>query len=85
MLTDEVWHQAGGADYCLCIACLEGRLGRELRRDDFTAVPVNDDHPTDSARTPPFWLVYRLRDGRAVRIEAYNDQGEALKAVGLEE
>jgi ketosteroid isomerase-like protein len=34
-------------------------------------------------RMPPFWLVYRLRDGRAVRIEAYADQGEALEAVGL--
>jgi ketosteroid isomerase-like protein len=34
---------------------------------------------------PPYWQVYRLRDGRAVRIEVYNDQGEALKAVGLEE
>ena len=33
--------------------------------------------------TPPFWLVYRLRDGRAVRIEAYTDQDEALHAVGL--
>ena len=36
-------------------------------------------------RMPPYWQVYRLRDGRAVRIEVYNDQGEALKAVGLEE
>jgi ketosteroid isomerase-like protein len=33
---------------------------------------------------PPYWQVYRLRDGHAVRIEVYNDQGEALKAVGLE-
>jgi ketosteroid isomerase-like protein len=36
-------------------------------------------------RMPPYWQVYRLKDGRAVRIEVYNDQGEALKAVGLEE
>jgi ketosteroid isomerase-like protein len=34
---------------------------------------------------PPYWQVYRLQDGRAVRIEVYNDQGEALKAVGLSE
>jgi ketosteroid isomerase-like protein len=33
---------------------------------------------------PPYWQVYRLRDGRAVRIEVYNDQREALKAAGLE-
>jgi ketosteroid isomerase-like protein len=34
---------------------------------------------------PPYWQVYRLRDGRAVRIEVYRDQAEALKAVGLAE
>jgi ketosteroid isomerase-like protein len=34
---------------------------------------------------PPYLQVYRLRDGRAVRIEVYRDQAEALKAVGLEE
>jgi ketosteroid isomerase-like protein len=32
---------------------------------------------------PPYWQVYRLRDGRAVRIEVYTSQNEALKAVGL--
>ena len=36
-------------------------------------------------KVPPYWQVYRLRDGRAVRIEFYRDQAEALKAVGLEE
>ena len=36
-------------------------------------------------KMPPYWLVYRLRDGGAVRIEFYRDQAEALKAVGLEE
>jgi ketosteroid isomerase-like protein len=36
-------------------------------------------------RTPPFWLVYRLRGGRAVRVEVYPDHAEALKAAGLEE
>ena len=32
---------------------------------------------------PPYWQVYRLRDGRAVRIEVYTNQSEALAAVGL--
>jgi ketosteroid isomerase-like protein len=32
---------------------------------------------------PPYWQVYRLRDGRAVRIEVYSDHDEALEAVGL--
>jgi uncharacterized protein len=34
---------------------------------------------------PLYWQVYRLRDGRAVRIEVYTSQSEALKAVGLED
>jgi ketosteroid isomerase-like protein len=34
---------------------------------------------------PPYWQVYRLRDGRAVRIEVYSNQSEARKAVGLDE
>jgi ketosteroid isomerase-like protein len=34
---------------------------------------------------PPYWQVYRLRDGRAVRIEVYTSRSEALEAVGLEE
>jgi ketosteroid isomerase-like protein len=34
---------------------------------------------------PPYMQVYRLRDGRAVRIEVYANQDEALKAVGLAE
>jgi ketosteroid isomerase-like protein len=32
---------------------------------------------------PPCWQVYRLRDGRAVRIEVYGDRDEALEAAGL--
>jgi ketosteroid isomerase-like protein len=34
---------------------------------------------------PPYWQVYRLQEGRAVRIEVYGDEGEALEAVGLRE
>jgi ketosteroid isomerase-like protein len=34
---------------------------------------------------PPYWQVYRLRDGLAVRIEVYSDKKEAVKAVGLAE
>ena len=32
---------------------------------------------------PTYWQVYRLRDGRAVRVEIHRDEAEALKAVGL--
>jgi ketosteroid isomerase-like protein len=34
---------------------------------------------------PLYWQVYRLRDGRAVRVEIYRDEAEALAAVGLDE
>jgi ketosteroid isomerase-like protein len=34
---------------------------------------------------PPYWQVYRLRDGLITRIEVYADHDEAVKAVGLEE
>lgn len=32
---------------------------------------------------PPYWQVHQLRDGRAVRIEVYRVETEALEAVGL--
>jgi ketosteroid isomerase-like protein len=34
---------------------------------------------------PPYWQVYRLRDGRAVRVEVYTNQSEVRKAAGLDE
>jgi hypothetical protein len=32
---------------------------------------------------PPYHQLYRLRHGRAVRIEVYRDEREALQAAGL--
>jgi hypothetical protein len=60
MVHDEVWAEAGmrtglihpyggGGDY-LCIGCLENRIGRRLRANDFTGAPVND--PDDPWKTP---------------------------------
>jgi ketosteroid isomerase-like protein len=34
---------------------------------------------------PPYWQVYRLRNGHAVRIEVYREDADALEAVGLRE
>jgi ketosteroid isomerase-like protein len=31
---------------------------------------------------PTYWQVYRLRDGRAVRVEIYRDEADALAAIG---
>jgi hypothetical protein len=45
--TDSVWRAArmGGHDGCLCVGCLEGRLGRTLNREDFIpGHPFNGPH-----------------------------------------
>jgi ketosteroid isomerase-like protein len=34
---------------------------------------------------PPLWQLYRLRAGRAVRVEIYRDEDRALKAAGVRE
>jgi ketosteroid isomerase-like protein len=34
---------------------------------------------------PRSWVVYRLRAGRAVRVEVYRDEAEALGAAGVRE
>ncbi len=34
---------------------------------------------------PPLWQLYRLRAGRAVRVEIYRDEDRALEAAGLRE
>jgi ketosteroid isomerase-like protein len=34
---------------------------------------------------PPLWQLYRLRAGRAVRVEIYRDEHRALKAAGVRE
>jgi hypothetical protein len=38
-VTRRVWKRAGSPDGCLCIGCLEGRIGRRLTRKDF---PMDD-------------------------------------------
>jgi ketosteroid isomerase-like protein len=38
---------------------------------------------TVGVEMPDYWQIYRLRDGRAVSVAIYRDEGEALKAVGL--
>lgn len=59
MVHDPVWAAAGIAPNggCLCVGCLEARLGRHLDADDFANVPMNDLSITDdrlawSWRTP---------------------------------
>jgi ketosteroid isomerase-like protein len=40
---------------------------------------------TIDVEMPAYWQVYRLRDGRAVRVEIYRDETDALNAIGLKE
>jgi hypothetical protein len=44
MVRDELWAAAGMTPDggCLCIECLEARLGRQLDRSDFTDASVNE-------------------------------------------
>lgn len=43
MIQDELWFEVNPVcDGMLCIGCVEQRLGRELKSEDFTKVPVND-------------------------------------------
>lgn len=45
MVQDDLWALAtaeyGTTDVMLCIGCLEHRIGRELKADDFTEAPIN--------------------------------------------
>lgn len=40
MVRDNIW-PIGNLDGCLCIGCLEYRIGYQLQPDDFTPVPLN--------------------------------------------
>jgi hypothetical protein len=50
MVTDAIWDAHGPADGCLCIGCLENRMGRRLRPDDFITAPANSAHERQSER-----------------------------------
>ena len=43
MVHDEIWDRHGPVRGCLCIGCLEDRVGRRLRPEDFTDAPINGD------------------------------------------
>lgn len=44
MVLDDVWALTGlePEGGCLCVGCIEARIGRALMRVDFVAVPLND-------------------------------------------
>jgi hypothetical protein len=57
MVQDAVWKKAGIEPYggCLCIGCLERRIGRKLKPKDFP------EHPFNNSNYP---CTERLRDRR---------------------
>jgi hypothetical protein len=76
IVADEVWADAGITKLggCLCIGCLEERIGRQLTAADFPDdIPVNDLAITDG-RNAWRWRTPRL----VARLCGCNDQGEHL-------
>lgn len=61
MVRDEIWEEADGGKGFLCIACLEGRLGRELKPRDFAPWPLSlqDGYPEVIKRINPDddWII----------------------------
>lgn len=43
MVKNNIWDEYGAEDYYLCISCLEKRMNRKLKPDDFTDCPANDN------------------------------------------
>lgn len=50
LLHDELWKLHGPESGCLCIGCLEGRMGRRLCPSDFKDMPINTDNEYHSER-----------------------------------
>ena len=45
MVQNDIWKPCGAGDGMLCIGCLEKRIGRKLRRQDFIDAPINEIDP----------------------------------------
>jgi hypothetical protein len=59
-VTDKVWRQTGleGWGGCLCIGCLEKRIGRRLKPKDFSP-----DHPFNQPNFPASQRLRKRRGG----------------------
>ena len=66
------------ADECVVVQAKHGSRGKGGAVGGF-------EMPAYYSELPSFWQVYRLRTGRAVRVEVYRTEAEALEAVGLRE
>jgi hypothetical protein len=59
---------------------LHARQGRRARTNEAGGKESGVD-----VEMPPLWQLYRLRAGRAMRVEIYRDEHRALEAAGLRE
>jgi len=71
IVKNSVWESAGMASYggCLCVGCLEKRIGRKLKPRDFLK-----DHPFNHPGLP---CTDRLRNRRGDSRVVISDQPEA--------
>ena len=60
MVKNKLWKRGGAKRGCLCVRCLERRLGRKLRAADFTRVMMNDLSIADTGYAWS-WRTKRLR------------------------
>jgi hypothetical protein len=71
IVKEKIWNASGMASYggCLCVGCLERRIGRRLKPKDF-----DHTHPFNQPRIP---CTDRLRDRRGHSDIIISDQPEA--------
>lgn len=50
-IKESIWNTVAKPQECLCIRCLETRLGWELESKDFTDTPCNDIHRYEASET----------------------------------
>jgi hypothetical protein len=63
MVHDELWAASGVAEHAfLCIGCLERRLRRRLRPEDFIDAAINDPAVRPTPRYAWSYRTRRLRD-----------------------
>ncbi|WP_212668470.1 hypothetical protein [Belliella buryatensis] len=44
-MTKEIWNKYGVGNGMLCLECLQKRMGRPFRREDFPLIPINFENP----------------------------------------
>jgi hypothetical protein len=77
LVLDAVWKQANVEDGCLCVGCLEKRLGRGLKPKDFIK-----GHPLNKLPGTPRLMI--RRDRVAVRLSPEYNDDDIRKTIELD-